>query len=393
MRFIIALLVLLSISCSEPAQSAVSTGEFSLKDEFNYKFDQPVFMAQWPVKYDKLATVYAVLEKKGRIVLALKGSSVASERVSILIDMRRRVRSQGWEEGLLGLAFDPEFQSNKRLYLYYSASSPRRTVLSRITLKPSKTAVKPYALSDLSFDYELEPILSIRQPYANHNGGMIAFGPDNLLYIGVGDGGSGGDPRGYGQNRKSLLGTILRLDVSTEKDYRIPRSNPYAQSDKYRREIFAYGLRNPWRFSFDRKSGRLIAGDVGQNKYEEVSVIENGGNYGWNIMEAFHCFKPQKNCSRKGLEMPVLEYSHSRGQSIVGGYVYHGKKLPDLRGRYIFADTMTGRIWAAETSGSRWSYKRIADTGYFFSSLAEDSDGELYFLEMNKGLVLSAVYD
>jgi len=212
------------------------------------------------------------------------------------LDIRGRVSSRGWEEGLLGLALSPK--NERYIYIYYSAANPRRSVVSRLNYN---RAVAP--------DSELV-ILEVPQPYANHNGGQIAFGPDGYLYIGLGDGGSAGDPQRNGQDTSTLLGTILRIDVSeatTEQPYAIPPDNPFAGSGG-RPEIWAYGLRNPWRFSFDRETGELWAGDVGQNRWEEIDIIERGGNYGWNAMEGNHCFRPPSGCEGEDFIPPVWEY-------------------------------------------------------------------------------------
>src|SRR5699024_3373620 len=197
-------------------------------------------------------------------------------------------------------------------------------------------------------------LLAFQQPYGNHNGGQISFGPDGYLYIATGDGGSGGDPHGNGQSRKTLLGKILRIDVNgTEdgKNYAIPPDNPFFDNEQsFREEIYAYGLRNPWRFSFDPDTGQLWAGDVGQNQYEEIDIIEKGGNYGWNIMEGNYCYGAN-NCDQSGLIPPVWEYEHSNGnRSITGGFVYRGPTLDGLTGWYIYADYVSGRIWALDAS-------------------------------------------
>ena len=241
---------------------------------------------------------FFITEQEGRL-LVLDEEQLTEEHVFIPepLDIRDRVSSRGSEEGLLGLALDPG--DDNHLYVYYSASGPRRSVVSRF--RYGKT-VGP--------DSELV-ILEVEQPYRNHNGGQIAFGPDGYLYIGLGDGGSAGDPQNNGQDTATLLGSILRIDVSestAEQPYTVPPDNPFANGGG-RPEIWAYGLRNPWRFSFDRETGDLWTGDVGQNEWEEIDIIEKGGNYGWNVLEGNHCFRPRDNCDRQGRIPPVHEYS------------------------------------------------------------------------------------
>ena len=223
-----------------------------------------------------------ITEQTGRIRVA--GGMDAGQSVSVALDLTDRVSSRRSEEGLLGLAFDPGVE--RHLYVYYSAARPRRSVVSRFTLSPDRLSVAPHS--------ELV-ILEVEQPYANHNGGQIAFGPDGYLYIGLGDGGSAGDPQGHGQDTSTLLGSILRIDVSNaspQHPYAIPPDNPFA-AGRGRGEIWAFGLRNPWRFSFDRDTGDLWAGDVGQNRWEEIDLIRRGGNHGWNVLEGNHCFQPR----------------------------------------------------------------------------------------------------
>jgi len=220
-------------------------------------------------------------------------------------------------------------------------------------------------------------LLVIPQPYGNHNGGMIAFGLDHYLYIGMGDGGSGGDPENYAQNRNELLGKFLRIDVDQQRPYGIPPDNPFVQGNG-QPEIFAVGLRNPWRFSFDRETGNLWAGDVGQNKWEEIDVIQKGKNYGWRFLEGTHCFNPETNCrSVKNLVAPVTEYAHSSGRcSVTGGYVYRGTMIPALLGTYVFGDFCSGEIWGYREGETRL----LLATDLQISSFGEVGDGELYVL-------------
>ena len=278
-----------------------------------------------------------VVEQKGRI-LVFPNDPKAS-KAKVFLDIKSKVDSQGWEEGLLGLAFHPQYKTNGLFYVNYTASKPERTVIARYRVSAGD--------KDLADPKSEKVLLWFSQPYENHNGGHLAFGPKGYLYIAVGDGGAGGDPQNNGQNRKTLLGSMLRIDVDTtsgSKPYGIPKDNPFAgNSLGYREEIYAWGLRNPWRFSFDRKTGQLWAGDVGQNAWEEIDVIEKGKNYGWRVMEGDHCFNPPTGCSKSGLQPPVWDYTMKGGQSVTGGHVYRGKLLPQLVGQYIYADFITGQ--------------------------------------------------
>ena len=301
------------------------------------------------------------------------------------LDIRDRVNDEGNEEGLLGLAFDPGFRSNGYFYVHYSASRPRRSVISRFSaLKEDPNIADP--------DSE-EIVLQVPQPFSNHNGGQLAFGPDGYLYLGLGDGGKFGDPRKNGQNRATLLGSILRIDTSSfdrNGKYSIPPDNPFAkEGDEARPEIWAYGLRNPWRFSFDRLTGDLWAGDVGQDRYEEVDIIRPGLNYGWNIMEGFHCyglgFEATDTCDANGVEPPVIAYGRLDGCSIIGGYVYRGARLASLYGAYIYGDFCSGKIWGLRHDGIQIvEHLELVDSGLDISSFGEDQASEVYILSLDR---------
>ncbi len=318
-----------------------------------------------------------VTEQDGRIWAFEPSGSVVPTATEFL-DITDRVSSRRSEEGLLGLALDPT--DEQFLYVYYSAADPRRSVVSRFTLAADQSHVD--AGSELV-------ILEVGQPFANHNGGQIAFGPDGHLYIGLGDGGSAGDPLGSGQDTSSLLGSILRIDVSQAtpaQPYAIPPDNPFA-SGGGRGEIWAYGLRNPWRFSFDRATGELWTGDVGQNRWEEIDLIERGGNYGWNRLEGNHCFS-DRDCDRTGTVPPVWEYSLD-GQpcSVIGGYVYRGSTIPWLRGVYVSGDFCTGEVFGLRyADGQVIEHQRLANTRLRIMSFAEDDSGELYLLSQKSGI-------
>ena len=262
------------------------------------------------------------------------------------------------EGGLLGLAFSPSFTSDHRVYLYFTANdcgiaAARCDVLARYSVSGN-------AISTAS---EIV-ILEVADPYPNHNGGQILFGPDRYLYVGIGDGGSGGDPQGHGQD-PDLLGSITRVNVSG--------SGPFSP------QVFAIGLRNPWRFSFDRQTGAMWAGDVGQNAWEEVDHIVSGGNYGWNIMEGLACYSPPSGCATSGLRLPRAVYGHDEGCSVTGGYVYRGASMPELNGWYVYGDFCSGKIWAVNTVGSA-APVLLADTGLPIASFGELPDGELLVL-------------
>ncbi|MBI4200810.1 MAG: PQQ-dependent sugar dehydrogenase [Chloroflexi bacterium] len=335
-------------------------------------FPRMVFLTHSGDGADRL---FLVLQP-GRIMLLQNRGDVTSAEV--FLDIRDRVNDAGSEEGLLGLTFDPQYASNGYSYVYYSASNPRRSVISRFSVrKDDPTRADPASES---------VILEVAQPFSNHNGGMIAFGPDGFFYIGLGDGGGGGDPFGNGQNLATLLGKILRIDPRAPEEgrpYSIPPDNPFVGRAGAREEIWAYGLRNPWRFSFDPQTGRLWAGDVGQNSYEEVDLVRRGGNYGWNVMEGLHCFPPSvSSCDRRGLEMPVTEYSLTQGNcSVIGGYVYRGSRLPSLYGAYVYGDFCSGRIWGLRYDGQQvTSHGLLVDSPLQISSFGEDQAGELYIL-------------
>jgi len=282
-----------------------------------------------------------VVEQQGRIY-SFENDSKASEK-QLFLDIRERVDDRGNEEGLLGLAFHPGYKDNGYFFIDFTATNPDRTVIARYKVDPSNSN---QALKSSEFI-----ILEVEQPYSNHNGGQIIFGPDNYLYISLGDGGSAGDPHNNGQDPSTLLGSILRINIDKAENrlnYSIPKDNPFTGNTQgFREEIYAYGLRNPWRMSFDSETGLLWTGDVGQNKYEEIDIIRKGNNYGWNIMEGLHCYRAD-NCDSSGLTMPIWEYSHDLGQSITGGYVYRGDKFQELKGKYIYADYISGKIWALD---------------------------------------------
>ncbi len=258
------------------------------------------------------------------------------------LDIRSRVSRRGNEEGLLSVALDPTFEASGRLWVYYSvAGGQRRTRLSRFT-------VDPPGANTVDIDSELV-VLEVEQPFANHNGGAIRFGPDGMLYLGLGDGGGRGDRLGNGQDPSTLLGTIIRIDVreaSEQQPYRVPADNPLVAVAGARPEVWAYGFRNPWRMAFDPATGALWVADVGQNEVEEIDVVEPGGNYGWNRIEGDRCYPSGGQCDVADTMPPVATYRRDEGCSVSGGFVYRGEGVPALYGSYIYGDFCSGRIWA-----------------------------------------------
>jgi glucose/arabinose dehydrogenase len=287
------------------------------------------------------------------------------------------------ELGLLGLAFHPRYQQNGLFYLDLNPrdGGPLRTRISEWQLPREALGREPAR--------EKRVLLEINQPFPNHDGGQVAFGPDGYLYIGMGDGGSRADPQGHGQNLGSLLGKMLRIDVDSSPSYKVPADNPFVSTEGARPEIWAYGLRNPWRFSFDPK-GRLIAADVGQDEFEEVDIVAAGNNMGWAVREARHCFPPGAACQQQGMVDPIFEYGRAEGASISGGHVYLGERLPWLKGKYVFADFVSGLVWALdlpETADQPASAEVVARLPSI-SAFGRAPDGELYALDFARGLVL-----
>jgi glucose/arabinose dehydrogenase len=304
-----------------------------------------------------------VVEQRGRI-LVFENGAIQKEP---FLDIENKVEFGG-EKGLLGLALHPNFSQNGRYFINYTTRNPKLTTVISERNRRNKSE---------------KILLSFKQPYANHNGGHLAFGPDEKLYVSTGDGGSGGDPLNQGQNQDSFLGKILRIDVD---QIQFPIQDPKSV-------IFAWGLRNPWRFSFDRKTGALFAGDVGQNQWEEIDLIEAGKNYGWKVMEGFHCFEPKKNCKQNGLELPLVEYGRELGGSVTGGYVYRGKKIPQLQGTYLYGDFMSGNIWGLvfdQTTRKVIRNEILLKSKRPISSFGEDPSGELYLVDYS-GKILKLV--
>jgi glucose/arabinose dehydrogenase len=320
-----------------------------------------------------------------------------ADKMETFLDIRERVQYNDAqnEEGFLGLAFHPRFKENGEFFVYYSIKptkeQPHVTVVSRFRVsKDDPNRADPNSE---------EVLLRIPQPYWNHKGGTIVFGPDGYLYVGLGDGGAFNDPHGNGQNLTTLLGKILRIDVDHKDpglNYAIPKDNPFADRGAAARgEIWAYGIRNVWRIAFDRATGDLWAGDVGQDTWEEIDIIRRGGNYGWNLREGKHMFVPKDNPNKKGspprpdLIEPIWDYHHNIGKSITGGNVYRGKKVPELSGAYLYGDYVTGQIWALSYDrGTKkvTANRSIQQKGQPLLSFGEDDEAETYFLTQPGGI-------
>ncbi|HYP15089.1 MAG TPA: PQQ-dependent sugar dehydrogenase [Bryobacteraceae bacterium] len=326
-----------------------------------------------------------VVEQRGLIRIVKNGSLVQTP----FLDFRTKVSCCG-ERGLLGLAFPPEFTSKR--YFYVNYTDPRgTTTVSRVRVAAGN--------SDTADPASEQVLLSIEQPFANHNGGALVFGPkDGMLYIGTGDGGSGNDPNNSGQRTDTLLGKMLRIDVeSGSAPYSVPPSNPFVNNTSYRPEIWATGLRNPWRYDFDRETGDLWIADVGQSRAEEVNfqpgTSRGGENYGWRLMEGLQCNIPA-NCDRQGLTLPVLEYPRSAGCSVTGGKVYRGKRWPDLAGSFLYADFCTGTVWGVKRTAAAVENRTLAaNTQLPITTFGEDENGELFIGAQNGSMYLLVAGD
>ncbi len=382
-----ALALALAACTSAPAAKSPSTQVAAAPSSAAKAFDPHAFtLALQPVARgfrQPLAAVHAgdgsgwlFAVEKGGAIRIVKGGSVLP---AAFLDITPLVKSSGSEQGLLGLAFHPKYRENGQFYVNYSDVN-------------GDTAVARYRVSgdpDRADGGSASMILQVKQPYANHNGGNLVFGPDGYLWIGLGDGGSGGDPHGNGQSGQTLLGKLLRIDVDSGQPYGIPPDNPFVKREGFRPEIWAIGLRNPWRYSFDRMTKELYIADVGQNEIEEIDVEPPGAggrNYGWNILEGSRCFKAP-NCDKAGLTLPVTEYDHSQGCSITGGHVYRGSQQPALVGAYFYGDYCSGRIWSLARNGERWVSTELLHEQIQISSFGEDEAGEVYLTGFSDGVL------
>jgi glucose/arabinose dehydrogenase len=342
-------------------------------------FASPVALMQAPGDNSR----WFAVEQLGIVRVFDNNQNVVQGDVNVFVDIRGRV-TFGGERGLLGMAFHPNFAANGQVFLSYTGGAVLTSIVSRFTIDAVTGYLDP-ASETL--------ILDVPQENTNHNGGNIAFGPDGYLYIGFGDGGGGGDPFERAQNTNYILGSMVRLDVDGGFPYAIPMSNPFSGNTNCVDgrgtmpcpEIYAWGLRNPWRWSFDRQTGELWVADVGQGTWEEVNRVEPGMNYGWDEREGAHCYEPPAGCSLNNVD-PITEYDHSVGQSITGGFVYRGTANPGLQGYYVFGDYVSGRIWAVlATSPQGTAATLIDDTALNISSFAEGVDGELYAVDHGGG--------
>ena len=329
-------------------------------------FDRPTELGEYPGGF-------FVAEQAG-LILRVNGTAAPQT----ILDIRDRVSTDGNEEGLLSVALDPSFDSNRSMWVYYAARNPRRTVLARFTAGTDGVIDKSSALV----------VLEQSQPYPNHKGGDIRFGPDGLLYLGLGDGGSGGDPQGNAQNLNILLGKIIRIDVrnaSAGQPYRIPSDNPFVDRAGAKGEIWAYGLRNPWRMAFDRSTGTLWVADVGQGDVEEIDTVRRGDNMGWRIMEGDRCYGAS-TCSRTGLVLPITQYTHTDGRcSVTGGPAYRGVAVPEVSSTYLYGDYCSGELWALPLD--RGEPVIVARGLNNLTSMATDSAGRVYLLRQGKPIV------
>lgn len=386
-----ALILLLGLS----ACAALSLAQTTVRIATG--LSRPLFVTHAPGDYDR---IFIVEQWTGRVRLYHLDSATL-DPVPFL-DIDSLVIGSGNERGFLGLAFHPDYQNNRYFYVSYNDNSGT-SVIARFTASSDPDSA--IASSRLN-------ILTQTQPYSNHNGGCIAFGPDGYLYIGFGDGGSGEDPQNYAQNINSLLGKMLRLDVDTmtpPNNYSIPADNPFVGVPGYREEIWAVGVRNPWRWSFDRLTGDLYIADVGQYDWEEVNVEPagdaGGRNYGWRCLEGFSCTtwgQPACNCNDPGFTPPVTSYSHNFGCSISGGYVYRGCAIPELYGAYFYADYCSDQIWSFRWDGASGTSDSLEWTTAFdppigtpgsISSFGEDAFGELYICDLSGGEVFKVIPD
>jgi glucose/arabinose dehydrogenase len=316
--------------------------------------------------------------EQGGAIRVLEAGGVRREP---FLDARPLLDESGGERGLLGLAFAPDYERSGQLFVSHTAAGPStRVTRLKVSADPNR--------ADLA---SARVVLEIPDPASNHNGGMIAFGPDGYLWYGTGDGGREGDPWDNARNPASMLGKVLRLDVRREP-YGIPPENPYALAGGGLPEIWALGLRNPWRFSFDRVTGELWIGDVGQNAWEEIDVEDprrgGGRHYGWHTMEGPACYSPREGCDRRGLTLPLHSYGHDQGCSVTGGYVYRGRAIPSLVGTYLFSDYCRGTLWGLRRSGDgEATVEVLLRTDMAVSSFGEDADGEIYLCDHRRGRV------
>ena len=353
--------------------------------------DKPIYITSYPDLNKRLLVV-----QQDGIIKIIENNTILKTPFIDISDRTHQPLFPGDEMGMLGLAFHPNFNENKYFYINY-VNKDDYTIISRFTVQ-----------NKLGNADSEKILIKLKQPYSNHNGGFIEFGFDGYLYISVGDGGSAGDPENRAQDLSNIFGTILRIDVNGEKEYLIPKDNPFVNNENIRKEIWHYGLRNAWRFSFDRKTGDMYIGDVGQNNWEEINFqpadSKGGLNFGWNILEGTHCYpNDNQQCSRDNTILPLFEYpndanyfktllgwkqSDMQGCSVTGGYVYRGNNKPDLYGRYFFGDYCTGKVWSLKNDNGNLDMrdhtkellKSMNKKEFYLSSFGEDEEGELYII-------------
>lgn len=353
-------------------------------------FSLPTEMLRAADGTDKLFLV----QQRGLIYVFENNPEVSLRKV--FINLTSRVSQNGFDHGLLGMAFHPDYENNHYFYVYYtfdsaSATAPFWSRLTRYTADESNPDTAHLSSETI--------ILTVPQPRPNHKGGKVDFGPDGYLYLSLGDGGNGGNPASNGQNKSTLLGKILRINVdsvSPGSNYSIPETNPFfGNQNGYKEEIYAYGLRNVWKFYFDDSSGVMWAGEVGQSAYEEINHITNGGNFGWSEYEGYHCYS-NLNCTINDTDyiFPVLEYPHDTGAAITGGYIYKGSMFPELRGKYIFGDYVVGKIWALNYNGiDPPTYTQLLDTNFGISTFGIDRNNELYVCKYSSSAPIYKIYN
>ncbi|MFN7140609.1 MAG: PQQ-dependent sugar dehydrogenase [Limisphaerales bacterium] len=372
----------LSLTCSAEAASLPKVEMRVAYPEL--KFERPLWLCEAP---DGTGRIF-VAQQGGKVLILPKDRN--GKETKLFLDLSDRKPWEKNEEGLLGFAFHPKFKSNRKFYVYYSQQNPKRSVISEFLVSIDDP--------DQANKFSERIIMEVEQPDWNHNGGQISFDPDGYLYITLGDGGGHNDKYNTGQKPDTLLAKILRIDVDSRSgnlQYGIPKDNPFLKNKEFRPETWAWGLRNVWRFSFDRKTGELYAADVGQNKWEEINIIKKGGNYGWSFREGFHEFGTNTPPVGVKFEDPILEYPHTVGQttnhtpglSVTGGYVYRGNKIPALRGVYLYGDFVFGTLW-----GLRYEKGKVTTHGVLvempkgqnpprqIASFGEDGAGEVYVL-------------
>jgi len=335
-------------------------------------FKQPVYLIS---ANDDSETIF-IVEKGGKII------SIEDGKRTTFLDITDRVRSREAERGLLSVALHPDFKNNGRYFVDYT---------------DLKGAVVVSEFNSSTGNQNEKILLKISQPYSNHNGGQLAFGPDGYLYIGTGDGGAFGDPLDNGQNKFTLLGKILRIDVNNRNPYGIPPDNPFVNKSG-EDEIWAYGLRNPWRFSFDPKTGDLYNADVGEKQWEEINFqpasSKGGENYGWRLLEGFNTFKINEDVDISSLTMPVMEYNHKDGAcSVTGGYVYRGEKYKKIDGTYFFGDFCSGIIWGLRKKNIEWEFAKFLKTDLLISSFGIDEKGNIFVIDFKSGDIYQLVFN